>query len=115
MTVSNGGRGYTSTAPPIFFLGGGGNGAAATATMTGSVTSVTITNNGQGSYSATGTPTVTFDPPAGGGVTATGTAVMTGTTAANRRVASVTIYKPRFRLLRDRQRSTSPPELLWAV
>jgi hypothetical protein len=92
VTVSNGGRGYTSTAPPIFFIGGGGSGAAATATMTGSVSSVTITNNGAGSYTS-GTPTVTFSAPSGGGVTATGTVNMTGT-GATRRVASVTITNP---------------------
>ena len=90
VTINNGGRGYT-TPPQIFFLGGGGSGVAATAVMTGSVSSVTITNNGAGTY-VSGTPTVTFSAPASG-VTATGTATMTGT-GATRRVASVTITNP---------------------
>jgi hypothetical protein len=43
--------------------------------MSGGVGGAIVTNGG--TYSST--PTITFDPPGGGGVTATGTAVMTGT------------------------------------
>ena len=59
-----GGSGY-SVAPTIIISGGGGEGATATTTITnGSVTNITITNNGSGYF---GSPIFIIDPPAEGG------------------------------------------------
>ena len=91
VTINNAGRGYVNVPTVTFNNGGtGGAGATATANTTGYISAVTVTNSGQGSYTAGGAPTVTFDPPAAGGTTATGTANMAGT-GTTRRVSSVNI------------------------
>lgn len=117
ITVTGGGTGYTS-APTVSISGGGGSGATATATIErGSVTKVTLTNAGSGyqfddvlkvtfsggdplpggvlsitvldgGHDYRSAPTVTIDPPAGGGVTATAVAQValgrvTGITVTN--------------------------------
>jgi FtsP/CotA-like multicopper oxidase with cupredoxin domain len=52
VTVNTGGSGYTS-APNVYFFGGGGTGVAATAALTaGAVTAISITNGGTGYTSA---------------------------------------------------------------
>lgn len=60
-TVTFGGSGYT-VAPAVTISGGGGSGASATAHLTGgAVTSITVNNPGNGSY--TTAPTVSIAPP----------------------------------------------------
>ena len=64
LSVTSGGSGYVSSAPPAVFLtGGGGTGARATANVSagGQVTSLTITDAGAGYTSA---PAVTITPKA---------------------------------------------------
>ena len=59
VTVTNGGNGYTS-APTVYFTGGGGFGATGIATLTGGVvTGVTIMSGGSG---YTSPPAVSFSP-----------------------------------------------------
>ena len=59
--VTAGGNGYL-TAPAVTVSGGGGSGAAAAAHLTGgTVTSLSVVNTGNGSY--TSTPTVVIAPP----------------------------------------------------
>jgi hypothetical protein len=68
---------------------------AATATASGGsggqVISVNITNPGSGYSSA---PTVTFDPPSAGGVTAQGTAVLGSATATTGKITGFTLTNP---------------------
>ena len=67
--IIQGGSGYTS-APTVEFIGGGGTGATATATISnGSVSSITMTNSGNGDY--TNAPMVVFTGGGGSGATAT--------------------------------------------
>ncbi len=57
VTVNSQGAGYT-TAPQVFFSGGGGSGAAATATVVGgAITGITVTSGGLG---YTSTPSITL-------------------------------------------------------
>jgi hypothetical protein len=61
IAVSDGGSGYT-TAPTVTISGGGGSGAAATATVSaGAVTSITVTDAGNGDY--TSVPNVIIGAP----------------------------------------------------
>ena len=87
-TVTTGGSGYTS-APTLAFSGGGGTGATAIAVLTGAVvSSIIVTNPGTG---YTSTPTIAFSGGGGTlaaatavrGITATATAVLTGTSVAS--------------------------------
>ena len=84
IAISAVGSGYT-TDPTVVFTGGGGTGASGIAvrlsntvtavTLWHTVTGVDIVNGGEG---YTGTPSITFGAPGGGGITTSGTAVMSG-------------------------------------
>jgi hypothetical protein len=80
IAVSAGGSGYTIS--PIVTINGNGSGATAIATLTaGSVSSITITNAGDGYSSAVGSTTVSITPATGdtgSGATATATVMIGG-------------------------------------
>jgi hypothetical protein len=93
ITVTKGGKGYTS-APTIAFSGGGGSGAAATAVLdaSGKVASIVITNAGSSYETA---PTVAFSGGSGSGaaaiVTVDGSGVVTAVTLSDGTTGAIDI------------------------
>ncbi|KXX72105.1 hypothetical protein [Flammeovirga sp. SJP92] len=61
ITVTNGGKGYTSV-PNVTISGGSGSGATAVATVDGSIAELTSLSGGSGYAFSAGTPTITATP-----------------------------------------------------
>ena len=96
LTLGSGGTGFTGV-PTVAFNATDSNGSGATATARMGVSSATLTSDGRGSFTGNQTPAVTFATPSCTPLNtpvcarATGTAVMSGNTAATRRVNRINI------------------------
>jgi len=96
--ITDNGSGYSSATPPTVTLTPFGAGALGVAAVdSGSVTGVTITNPGA-NYAVA--PQVIFSPPAGGGTTATGVAIVGNVAQLNaRRLSWTALEQPLDALL----------------